>query len=167
MSYVLADRAQALIQQLQMLFPGAYIYTVNVIGSASVPPSNTVGAPLPVQFNYSVGANNFQNLQLINIPATQVWYIVDMYTTSSPSVDGYVVFYKNGTKILLSSPDLASMIVSNPARTHLPSILKYEANTTLSAQFVPLQQNTGSSAVTVNFFIEVVVVDFSYISAAY
>ena len=151
------------LQQVREAYPGAYIYTINIIASATIPGSAPANTVVPVSFSYSLGNINYSNVTTIVIPATQIWFVADMYTNAAPSVDGYVLFYKNGTKLLQQSPLLSSLNNQNPARSTIVPMV-FEAQTTLNASFVTAAANSSTSAVTDEFFLSVVVVDFSFMS---
>lgn len=165
MAYVMSQKDYYfnLIQQ-RYAGTGAYIYSITIQGVASIPGSAPAGQ-FPVSFNYSLGVSVFNNVSQIVIPATQVWYVVDMYLNASPSVDGYVLFYKNGTKLMQQSPLLSSMVNTNPARSTIAP-MRYEPHTILSAILNTIAANSSTSAVADTFYLSVVVVDYSYVTNA-
>jgi hypothetical protein len=99
------------------------------------------------------------------IPASQSWYIMDVFIRASDDVDvdAQAIFLKNGVKQLLITDPLSSLLISNPSRPRYPTVF-YGPNDRLSI-FVRTLAATGSSAATITFYIKVRVVDTTFLGA--
>ena len=136
-----------------------YTYDISIEVQASVPAGTQPLTALNAQI-LDPTSNTFVNLEVI--PATQRWYIYDVYIRSSSDVpvDGQLVFIKNNVKVLFRTPQLSALIVTNPSRPAIP-IMEFGPNDRLNIQLVTLAANTGSSAVTDVAFFRARVIDYS------
>jgi len=136
-----------------------YTYDISIEVQASVPAGTQPLTALNAQI-LDPTSNTFVNLEVI--PATQRWYIYDVYIRSSSDVpvDGQLVFIKNNVKVLFRTPPLSALIVTNPSRPAIP-IMEFGPNDRLNIQLVTLAANTGSSAVTDVAFFRARVIDYS------
>ena len=136
-----------------------YTYDISIQVQASIPGSAT--ALTTVNANIlDPTSNTFVSVEVI--PATQRWYIYDVFTRSSSdvAVDGQLVFIKNNVKVLFRTPPLSSLIVTNPSRPAIP-VMEFGPNDRLNIQLVTIVNNTSSSAVIDNAFFRVRVIDYS------
>jgi len=163
MSYVMSSNTKEVMSVLkQMLGPEAYIYTVPLTATATLNPGAPANQPVQASLSVQLGQNSVSNQQNIPIPATQIWFITDVYTTTSPTIDGYFQIYKNGVKMLETTPYLSMILASNPARATLAAPAKYSPQEVLSMNFIPVAPNTESTAVTETGVFTVVIADFTY-----
>jgi len=136
-----------------------YTYDISVEVQASVPGSAN---PLTV-VNAQVldpTSNTFVSVEVV--PATQRWYIYDVYTRTSSdvAVDGQLVFIKNNVKVLFRTPPLSALIVTNPSRPAIP-VMEFAPNDRLNIQLVTLASNSSTSAVNDIAFFRARVIDYS------
>jgi len=162
MSLTLESRITQILNKVyQLAGSGAYIYTAQALLSINIPAGTAAGTPLPVSMSITLGQNNLSGSAL-TIPATQAWIVADIYTSASPYIDGAIQIYKNGVKLLETTPNLSALAVTNPARIPIPIAVKYAPQETLSMNFVPAAANTGSTTVSESAYAVVIVIDFSY-----
>jgi len=136
-----------------------YTYDISIEVQASISAGTQALTPVNAQI-LDPTSNTFVNVEVI--PATQRWYIYDVYIRSSSDVaiDGQLVFIKNNVKVLFRTPPLSALIVTNPSRPAIP-IMEFGPNDRLNIQLVTLAANTGSSAVTDIAFFRARVIDYS------
>ena len=163
MSYVVGSNTRDVMNAIrQMLGPEAYVYTVPLTAAVSIPPGAPANQPIQAVLTVQLGQNSITNQQSIPIPATQIWFLTDVYTTTAPTIDGYFQIYKNGVKMLETTPYLSMLVASNPSRAILPAPAKYAPQEVLSMNFIPVAPNTGSAAVTETAVFTIVIADFTY-----
>ena len=162
MSYVIASNTKEVLQALKIALPQAYVYTVPLVATVNIPPGQPANQPIQAALSVQLGQNAISNQQNISIPATQIWFLTDVYTLASPTIDGYFQIYKNGVKMLETTPYLSTLLATNPSRSTLPAPAKYAPQEVLSMNFVPIASNTGSTAITESAVFTVVVADFTY-----
>jgi len=136
-----------------------YTYDISVEIQASVPGSANPLTVVNAQI-LDPTSNTFVSLEVV--PATQRWYIYDVYTRSSSdvSVDGQLVFIKNNVKVLFRTPPLSALIVTNPSRPAIP-VMEFAPNDRLNLQLVTIAANSSTSAVTDTAFFRARVIDYS------
>jgi len=140
-----------------------YIYEQTLAVSLSVPANTPAGTLLQAD----IVVNPFTGVTAKEavIPASQSWYIMDVFIRASGDVgvDAQAIFLKNGVKQLLITDPLSSLLISNPSRPRYPTVF-YGPNDRLSI-FVRTLAATGSSAATITFYIKVRVVDTTFLGA--
>jgi hypothetical protein len=140
-----------------------YIYEQTLAVSLSVPADTPAGTLLQAD----IVVNPFTGVTAKEavIPASQSWYIIDVYIRASGDVgvDAQAIFLKNGVKQLLITDPLSSLLISNPSRPRYPTIF-YGPNDRLSV-FVRTLAATGSTAAPIIFYIKVRVVDTTFLGA--
>jgi len=140
-----------------------YIYEQTLAVSLSVPANTPAGTLLQAD----IVVNPFTGVTAKEavIPASQSWYIMDVFIRASDDVDvdAQAIFLKNGVKQLLITDPLSSLLISNPSRPRYPTVF-YGPNDRLSI-FVRTLAATGSSAATITFYIKVRVVDTTFLGA--
>ncbi|MEM0071336.1 hypothetical protein [Metallosphaera sp.] len=104
--------------------------------------------------------NGRQNSEL-DVPTTQQWQVVDIYTrgSSDVNVDAVANFTRNGVTNVLTTDPLSSLTVSNPSRPRYPNII-LPPGAKLSSTITTLAAN-GTSATQDNLFIKVQINDYS------
>ena len=136
-----------------------YTYDISIEVQASI----SAGTQALTSVNAQIldpTSNTFVNVEVI--PATQRWYIYDVYIRSSSDVaiDGQLVFIKNNVKVLFRTPPLSALIVTNPSRPAIP-VMEFGPNDRLNIQLVTLAANSSTSAVTDTAFFRARVIDYS------
>ena len=136
-----------------------YTYDISIEVQASIPGSASALTVVNAQI-LDPTSNTFVNLEVV--PATQRWYIYDVYTRSSSdvAVDGQLVFIKNNVKTLFRTPPLSALIATNPSRPAIP-VMEFGPNDRLNIQLVTIASNSSSSAVTDIAFFRARVIDYS------
>ncbi|ARM37825.1 structural protein VP4 [Sulfolobus polyhedral virus 1] len=146
---------------------GGYVYSTNLTASTSSAVTSTQLTPL--NLSITLGQITLSGNSLV-IPATQIWYLTDAYVsvpdytniTNGAEADGVILIYKDGVKLMLTTPLISSMSISNPARTHLAQAVKYSPQSILTMYFNPTKPATASTSYPNTVYFTVVVVDFSY-----
>ena len=136
-----------------------YTYDISIEVQASIPGSASALTVVNAQI-LDPTSNTFVTLEVI--PATQRWYIYDVYIRSSSdvAVDGQLVFIKNNVKVLFRTPPLSALIVTNPSRPAIP-VMEFGPNDRLNIQLVTLAANSSTSSVTDTAFFRARVIDYS------
>lgn len=135
------------------VFPQTYPCTVTFAASATA----YTNVPATITVDVSYGGSE----QLVTVPLTQQWRIVDLYIRSSSdnALDATLAFVKNKQNKLYTSNPLSSLIISNPSRPLLPVVLQYNGGDQLQIIAANLTAN-GTSAATDNFFIVVEITQY-------
>lgn len=128
-----------------------YVKTIKL--AITIPAGASAGTVLnaTITDDPSVGAVNE-----VQIPITETWYITDIYVKSAPSVDIQLTFVKNRRRELYRTPPVSALVQSNPSRPE-PPVMMYQAGEILSVKATTLEANSGTSAVTVEVFVDVAV----------
>jgi len=123
-------------------------YVFNVAMSAKIQiPANSEEAIQPV-LRIHFGSNTMENMNLY-VPGKHIWIIKDVYT-NNVKVDGALMLYKNGNKLLETIP-----LISKP--TFIPIL--YKPLEMVSSLFIPY--DTVDKNVTETLAFDVVVIDFT------
>jgi hypothetical protein len=140
-----------------------YEYEQTIAVSVTVPANTPAGTliQLDIVANPLTGAVQKE----VVIPASQSWYITDIYIKSADDVgvDAQAILQKNNVKVLLVTDPLSSLLISNPSRPRYP-VLYYGPNDRLSG-YIRTLAATGASPVTITFYMKVRVVDTTFFSA--
>jgi hypothetical protein len=140
-----------------------YIYEQTLAVSLSVPANTPAGTLLQAD----IVVNPFTGVTAKEavIPASQSWYIIDVYIRDSDDVgvDAQAIFLKNGVKQLLITDPLSSLLISNPSRPRYPTIF-YGPNDRLGV-FVRTLAPVGGTPQPITFYIKVRVVDTTFLGA--
>jgi len=134
-----------------------YIQTLQV--SATFPANAAAGTVVNADILVDPTTGTKQNI--VTIPQTQQWEVLDIFTRASGDVgvEAQASIIKNGIKTLLITDPLSSLLVSNPSRPTYPK-LRFEPGSRLQIKETNLAA-VGTSAVTNIFYIKVKVTDFS------
>jgi len=143
--------------------PGVAIQEYQMTITVNVPAGAPAGQPIPANLSLSIGTVTFTGPS-IQVPGTLVFVITDIVVPASigVAIDGTLKFYKNGNKMLGQTTALSSYVGNNPARAHLSQSLRYEPQSALSVEFIPLVANSGSTTLTDVVLASVIVIDFNY-----
>ena len=121
-------------------------YTV----SANLPANSIVTVSFTV--DPSIGSEN-----QIFVPKGYQLVIKDIYSTTTPSVDALVSFYKNNEELMLTTDPVSTLGVSNPARPKYKPLVIDEQNY-LNAKAITLAAG-GTAASTDTFYIKAELVE--------
>lgn len=112
--------------------------------------------------NASITINGTSTNQT-NIPQSQLWVMVDAYTTVSTdtALDASITVFKNGSKKLTISPPLSSNLVTNQTRPGLRAASLFEPNSVITLP-TTIYAAASTSTVTNTFFIGVLIYDSTY-----
>lgn len=140
-----------------------YVYEQTLAVSLTVPANTPAGTLLQADIvvNPFTGVTSKEAV----IPASQSWYITDIFIRASGDVgvDAQAIFLKNGVKQMLITDPLSSLLISNPSRPRYPTQF-FGPNDRLSV-FVRTLAATGTTATQITFYIKVRVVDTTYLGA--
>jgi hypothetical protein len=120
-----------------------YARDVTFILSATIPANSPAGSKVTVNF---IEDPSQAAVSVFQIPLDRTLVIEDIYVQASQGVDGILLIYKNGDQLVSQTPNVNSMLVSNPSRTRIqPFVLS--SGDRLSALYVT---TAASGATPVN-----------------
>jgi hypothetical protein len=121
-----------------------YARDVTFILTATVPANSPAGSRVTVNFQEDPSQ---AAVSVFQIPLDRSLVIEDIYVQATQGVDGVLLIYKNGDQLVAQTPNVNSMLVSNPSRTRVsPFVLT--SGDRLSALYVTTAA-AGSSAANI------------------
>jgi len=121
-----------------------YQIVVNV--DANKPTNSTITGKITIDPRYDP-------VTQLPVNKGEIWYIEDIYVTSTPSVDGIVRLIKNGREVIHITPPISALLVSNPSRPVSKPAEPLREFETLSVEFINF--TSPSSAQTVTIYMKV------------
>jgi len=111
--------------------------------AANLPANNKVAAT--VLLDPALGAQS-----VVTIPASEAWVLIDLFVSSSQSVDAILEFKKNLTQSVLKTSPVNTLLVSNPSRP-VPAPILYEPQSLMTIEATNLSA-IGASPVTITVY---------------
>jgi hypothetical protein len=97
-----------------------------------------------------------------SIPQSQVWRLDDIYLNSAADapVQSLIQFNKNKIKVLATTANITTQVVSNQTRPGLPAVFIYEPQSSMQVYALNIPAVTATNTDT--FYVSAVIYDSSF-----